>query len=701
MNRFVNKQPHDHTPAAPHWWQRGPDGVAWLFLALLLGLALLVRLYRLDAQSLWLDEGSTWRIIQASWRTLFDDLQSQAAAYPLYHLLLKGWVALADDSEWALRLPSALAGALAVLALYATAHELQHHLPTERQNRAFPLAAAVLLAFAPFALWYAQEAKVYSLLLLVVVLLMWALLRAVRHGTWQAWLLFVVLALLSVFVHRLAALVLVAAGCAALAYYSDRRHLALRVGLGGVLLAVSIAIVREMQRGLGGDFATIAEAGAYIPAGPPFALWLTLLRFSFDRGPGEFASWWLLPWLALSVGGGLWLLRDSLRPTSNGGGAARALACFGLVPLVLFLAQLATTRLYEARYLIIVYPAWLLLLAYPLTALPRLPRIAHSAVIAGALLVCLVALAQPPRGLFSGYPVKEQYREAVRVLAERVHPDDLIVLHPSYIEPLYDYYMQRFSADPAPQPVLFEAFKHRQTAFNQRDWDEARRRYFAGYVRSFLLIAPNHARTVDRPPTAVDEYGLVGLYYQYSREQQKWPCGIWRFNGAHLLCQDSPEAYETGTIPEPATPIRATFGETIAFFGYTLKATTPNGPGTYRAGGTLPITLFWDVHAPPPADYSVFLHLCQNCTIPPAASEDAPPMDGYLPTSTWIPGNLVHDERGIALPADLPPGQYQLLVGMYNPGDPTTTARLPITSAYPVDTNRLLLGTVEIVAAAQ
>ncbi|NJO07636.1 MAG: DUF2723 domain-containing protein, partial [Chloroflexaceae bacterium] len=84
---------------------------------------------------------------------------------------------------------SALAGALAVLALYATAHELQHHLPTERQNRAFPLAAAVLLAFAPFALWYAQEAKVYSLLLLVVVLLMWALLRAVRHGTWQAWLL--------------------------------------------------------------------------------------------------------------------------------------------------------------------------------------------------------------------------------------------------------------------------------------------------------------------------------------------------------------------------------------------------------------------------------------------------------------------------------------------------------------------------------
>ncbi|NJO07637.1 MAG: DUF2339 domain-containing protein [Chloroflexaceae bacterium] len=400
---------------------------------------------------------------------------------------------------------------------------------------------------------------------------------------------FVVLALLSVFVHRLAALVLVAAGCAALAYYSDRRHLALRVGLGGVLLAVSAAIVREMQRGLGGDFATIAEAGAYIPAGPPFALWLTLLRFSFDRGPGEFASWWLLPWLALSVGGGLWLLRDSLRPTSNGGGAARALACFGLVPLVLFLAQLATTRLYEARYLIIVYPAWLLLLAYPLTALPRLPRIAHSAVIAGALLVCLVALAQPPRGLFSGYPVKEQYREAVRVLAERVHPDDLIVLHPSYIEPLYDYYMQRFSADPAPQPVLFEAFKHRQTAFNQRDWDEARRRYFAGYVRSFLLIAPNHARTVDRPPTAVDEYGLVGLYYQYSREQQKWPCGIWRFNGAHLLCQDSPEAYETGTIPEPATPIRATFGETIAFFGYTLKATTPTAPAPTAQAAPCPL----------------------------------------------------------------------------------------------------------------
>src|SRR5258706_10207541 len=79
--------------------------------ALLFILALALRLYRLDAQSLWLDEGGTWaEVTGKGWLALLAELWSRAAAYPLYHVLLKAWVGVAGDSEWALRFPSALAG---------------------------------------------------------------------------------------------------------------------------------------------------------------------------------------------------------------------------------------------------------------------------------------------------------------------------------------------------------------------------------------------------------------------------------------------------------------------------------------------------------------------------------------------------------------------------------------------------------------
>jgi hypothetical protein len=566
------------------------------------------------------------------------------------------------------------------------------------------------------------------------------------------WGLFVALALTSIFVHRLALLLLLAAGAGILLTRrcehasADRpggkgtawRQQLLRTSPWLLLTAAGVGVIAAMVQGLGDEQ---AATGAYIPAAPLEAIRLTFVRFSVDRWPGEVPGWWMLPWIALTLWGGAALLRDLLRRRQKVDPTPRiVLLCFLLIPPGLFLAQLAFTRLYEARYLILIFPAWLLLLVYPLSGqaadaqkhvptgsgnrqndLPTrqqtnaqqrvptqhvvvrqrfLPWIA-GLLVGAALVVDVAVLLQPEQGLFSGDPVKEQYRAALQELALRVHPDDLVIIHPFYLRPLYDYYMQRFTTDPPPEPVVFDTFKQGQVEFSQKDWDTQRRERFAGHVRSFLLIAPEHARTVDRPLAEEDEYGLVGLYFRYSFEQQKWPCGIWRFNGAHLFCQDSPEAYETGEVPQPATRLSARFGEAIELLGYTLKATTPAGAGVYRAGGTLPITLFWDVTQPPDADYAMFLHLCRDCAVPPAASTDGPPLEGYLPTSTWLPGNPVHDERAIPLPDDLPPGRYTLLLGVTRPGDPSPTARLPVSgaeSAEVLDNHRLQLGTIEIIA---
>ena len=168
---------------------------AIILSAILFGLGLAPRLYRLGAQSLWLDEGGTWaEVTGQTWGKLVADLWSAYAAYPLYHLLLKGWIALAGDSEWALRLPSALAGAATLVAIFFAARELENGEWPAAKGQALtaavprdisfsairPLLAALLFAISPFALWQAQDSKAYSLLLLFAALVLWALLHALR-----------------------------------------------------------------------------------------------------------------------------------------------------------------------------------------------------------------------------------------------------------------------------------------------------------------------------------------------------------------------------------------------------------------------------------------------------------------------------------------------------------------------------------------
>lgn len=251
------QQPYTHAPAAA---PRDPAAqtaqapqnarraltAQWLLLTsvCLFVLALALRLFRLDAQSLWLDEGSTWQFTQLPWSALLRDLFDPTAAYPLYHVLLKAWVSLAGDSEIALRLPSALAGALAVAVVYLAAveverhgdtrttddrlreHTTQHSVPSThpitlpprhpvyRSLSAYPLGAALLTMLAPFAIWYGQEAKVYGLLLLSAALTTWLALRALRTNTRRDWLLLGAVMAASLFVHRLSALLVLAVGWA-------------------------------------------------------------------------------------------------------------------------------------------------------------------------------------------------------------------------------------------------------------------------------------------------------------------------------------------------------------------------------------------------------------------------------------------------------------------------------------------------------
>jgi mannosyltransferase len=745
-------------------------------LLLLIGLA--VRLYRLGAQSLWLDEGGTWAVvIGQTWGRLIADLGSTDAAYPLYHLLLKGWVGLAGDSEWALRFPSALAGALAVVAIFFAALELETDQRRATKDQVLPphsvvgspssvlhpssfilrpTIAALLFAVAPFALWHAQDAKVYSVLVLCATLQLWALLRALRTGTRRDWLLLLVLAFTSVFVHRLAILGIVGLLIAvALVRPYGRRmqdhlpiNLANRLIRGALLLGAGAgagAAIYGVVRAVGVE----SRGGTgHIPAGPLAGLWLTLAHFALDRG--NIGGWlgvpllvWALPALVLTCWGLARLTHDAWR----GQPAAIAILCLFAVPLLLFAIALGFVRLFEARYVTVAFPAWILVLVYPLQPRKRTDQhleklgtkktsrraigfsILNSqfsilTLFAAIVLVDAAVLFQPEHGLFSGAPVKEQWREGIAEIARRAHPDDLLIVHPYYVQPMWAYYAPRVTPDPLPQITTYNVLGQGHClAEAQKDPSkiplECYRRVYeqdfnqdaAGHKRMLMLLAPDHARTIDPPktvaeliedwkklppetrgdaPTQPDRYGLLGLRFQYS--QRTWPCGDTNdaLIGVEVMCASFPSFYrQTGpdSIPQPQVKLVAEFGGELGLRGYTIS---PAG-GALRPGGTLPITLYWAATVDHPMrDYTMFLHLCRDCAMPPLAQFDRPPLDGFYPagqTSTWRLGDPVHDERAIPLidpnGNPLAPGRYTLLLGIYPAGlaAPQLTDRLQVSSA--------------------
>ena len=114
-------------------------------------------LYDLGSRSLWLDEGVTFTTASQHGSRLLQDALGDGGNMVSYYLGMHYWTALFGSSEFAIRLPTALAAIGTVPVCF---HLLK---------RLFDLRAAVFGAFfaavsIPFV-WYAQDARAYTVAL--------------------------------------------------------------------------------------------------------------------------------------------------------------------------------------------------------------------------------------------------------------------------------------------------------------------------------------------------------------------------------------------------------------------------------------------------------------------------------------------------------------------------------------------------------
>lgn len=144
-----------------------------------------------------------------------------------------------------------------------------------------------------------------------------------------------------------------------------------------------------------------------------------------------------------------------------------------------------------------------------------------------------------------------------------------------------------------------------------------------------------------------------------------------------------------GDLPPVPTTRLATFDGGIALVAASIA------PEHVAPGHQIAITMEWLSLQPQPYDYTVFLHLrdSSNRTV---AQVDRQPTAGSIPTTAWRSGDLVWDRYSLAIPANLAPGDYRLVAGLYRL---ETLQRLNVDlgQGHP-PTNEAPIGTVQISA---
>lgn len=390
----------------------------WLIIVVILAAAF--RFALLGSKSLWLDEASTFWIAGSNFASIRDDLTSPqlndsvyALYMGLYYALLHFWTRFGQSEFW-LRLPSALFGVATVPLLYALGSRLF--------GKRTGLAAAFLLAVQPVQVAYSQEARSYALCMFLSVAACYFFVRGVQEGLARWWLLYVLSSVLAIYSHLFAVFLLPAQALAFVC--ADVKKVRVRSAIvSAILIVLLIAPVFRLamlkDRGripwgiIPGPRDVLHALQNLTGAGLKFPVYCAVLGIAAVgfyrawRDPAQSDQRWrhvlLWGWFLLPV-------------------AFVVLVAFWKPPLF-------------PRYFAVSLPASALLAAVALSRLRSATRITAATIALGTLFI---------PAIFSYYrKPKEDWRGAAAYLLASALPEDGIVFYQVYGQQPYDYYRQR------------------------------------------------------------------------------------------------------------------------------------------------------------------------------------------------------------------------------------------------------------------
>ena len=190
---------------------RNPVSTGWkVAAAIVLAIGVVVRFTTWS--HLWLDEALTVNIARLPLGELPEALRHDGAP-PLYYVVLHAWMVVFGASNLAVRVLPGLFGVGALPLTYLAARRIG--------GRRVAWAATLLMASGPFAIRYSTEARMYSMVIVLVLLALLAVLALLEGGGWRHQ---VALGLLTtaILLSHYWALYLLAVSLAALAWLAGR-----------------------------------------------------------------------------------------------------------------------------------------------------------------------------------------------------------------------------------------------------------------------------------------------------------------------------------------------------------------------------------------------------------------------------------------------------------------------------------------------
>jgi hypothetical protein len=618
-----------------------------------------LRFFNLEAQSFWNDEGNSARLSERSIPLIIEGTAGDIHP-PLYYLLLRGWRELLGDTEFGLRSFSAFSGVLTVAATVAVAALFLRPADRSSAARTAILIAGGLAALNPALVYYSQETRMYALLALLAILatlFLWRWLKAPQAWPWAA--AYVATLTAGLYTHYSFPIVFVLHGLFVLLWTLRQQIVLLfdpqRLGPEGAWLRIPLYWTAMV-------LLSILLYSPWIPvflrqAGGREALRGSMLTFTVDS----------LQWMALgetiAAGGQMWALIGAALLIFGGGFMARRRAIMPLLGVfvpILFMFAAGTTQPAFFKFMLMAVPFFTIALAGAFVRPADQKAVRGLNWVLGlSLLVLLFGTAVSLNNLyFDDQFARADYRGmAARIAADGHENAGIILDAPNQWEVFTYYHRAGAPVYPLPKgqpdPALLEPELEGIAAQHQR---------------LYALFWGEEQRDPDR----VVERWLDTHAFKASEE---W-VGDVRFV-VYAVPQEAPVTMNM--------VVNVPFGDDIILQSYTLT------DRQVQPGDILPVTLFWSTARPLNERYKVFLHLVDRSGLL-VAQRDSEPGGGLRPTDTWGANEQVIDNHGVFLPQDLAPGEYELLLGLYDSSDPGS--RLNVDGRAD---NAYSLGTVQVV----
>lgn len=588
---------------------------------LIILLAAALRFQDLGAQSLWNDEGNSYMQATRSLAQIADNAARDIHP-PGYYWLLSGWMRLTGESEFALRSLSALASIITVALAFSIGRRVF--------NPAVGGLAAGIIALNTFSIYYAQEARMYALLAMWSAASIWALIGLLRSGgvsvRWGVGLAVVNAA--GLYTQYAFPFVMLAQGVTFLMWLINQKTWRI-IGCYVAFNLLTFVLYAPWMATAWEQVTTWPNTGESIPIGEAIAQILAYVTFGITVGSGTSIA--VLFFMAFGV---VQQKRDY--PWWQ----VMIAPALGVIPVLMFLL-LGLFREANLKFLLPAQIGFALWIAQGIWSLwriqPREPRaqvIPKLAAVVGALSLLPVFISNLSP-LYTDY-VRDDYRAIVQAITANPRPDDAIILNAPGQQEVFDYY---YEGDAAVYPIP------RGYGGDDAATLEEVRQIISEHGRIYAVLWG----TNERDPNGIVENTLDSEAYEANSQ---W------FGDVRLVRYVAPVVFDS------FTESGVQFGDSIMLERYALSAET------LQAGDVLQVQLQWSTDAPIEQLYKVFVQMISPAGPPPAVQRDAEPAGGLSPTTTWEVGETIIDNHALLLPDDLPPANYALIIGLYNPDNP-------------------------------